>query len=320
LVHQLLAFSGKQVVAREDVEVNALVKAMLPLVEVLAGESIVVETRLEAEPSVVRANHDQIRQVLLRLCDNARDAMPNGGALRITTRNAASTQVGTQQAADPRQVVLAVTDTGEGMSEDTLHRASDPFFTTRDPFLRPGLGLSTVHGIVSRWGGTLELRSEPGEGTTASVSLPAYVHKAESPAGSQRPAPETRTILVVEDEDAVRTVVCKTLTRDGYSVLEAPNAEAALLQADGFDGEIDLLLTDVVMPGMAGSELSQLLEARRPGLRVLYMSGHTEDEIVRRGIDRENVEFLQKPFPPRELSRRVARLLVSSGNKGHGAV
>lgn len=320
LVHQLLAFSGKQVVAREDVDVNTLVKGMLPLVEVLAGESIAVETRLQAEPSVVRANHDQIHQVLLRLCDNARDAMPHGGTLTITTRNAASTQVGADRASDKRQVVLAVTDTGEGMDEDTLHRASDPFFTTRDPFLRPGLGLSTVHGIVSRWYGTLELRSRLGEGTTASVYLPAYVHPAGSAARSQLPIPEMRTILVVEDEDAVRAVVCKTLTRDGYSVLEAPNAEAALAQADGFHGAIDLLLTDVVMPGMAGSELSQLLEARRPGLLVLYMSGHTEDEIVRRGINRENVEFLQKPFPPRELSRRVADLLASPGNKGPDAV
>ncbi|MEJ2184920.1 MAG: GAF domain-containing protein [Gemmatimonadota bacterium] len=319
LVHQLLAFSGKQVVARENVDVNALVKEMLPVVAVLAGEAITVETRLEAEPSVVRANRDQIRQVVLRLCDNARDAMPHGGTLRITTHNEVK---GADSAADvaDRQVVLAVTDTGEGMGDDTLHRASEPFFTTRDPFRRPGLGLSTVHGIVSRWSGVLELRSRPDEGTMASVSLPAHTAAAAGRPERVTPAPEARTVLVVEDEDAVRAVVCRTLDREGYTVMDAPNGEEALERAAAFDGEIDLLVTDVVMPGMAGSELSQVLEAQRPGLRVLYMSGHTEDEIVRRGIDRENVEFLQKPFSPRDLSTRVARLLASPRNTGPGTV
>jgi two-component system cell cycle sensor histidine kinase/response regulator CckA len=321
LVHQLLAFSGKQVVAREDVDVNALVKEMLPVVAVLAGEDVKVETRLEAEPSLVHANRDQIRQVVLRLCDNARDAMPNGGTLRVATHIALSARPATAEA--DRQVVLAVTDTGEGMADDTLHRATEPFFTTRDPFRRPGLGLSTVHGIVSRWGGVLELRSKPGAGTTVSVSFPARTVPAAGgidAAPLPSPSPATRTVLVVEDEDAVRAVVCKTLDRDGYSILDAPNAEEALERAAAFDGEIDLLLTDVVMPGMAGSELSQLLEAQRPGLRVLYMSGHTEDEIVRRGIDRENVEFLQKPFSPLDLSARVARLLAGPGNKEPGTV
>jgi two-component system cell cycle sensor histidine kinase/response regulator CckA len=319
LVHQLLAFSGKQVVAREDVDVNELVKEMLPVVAVLAGEAITVETHLDAEPSLVRANRDQIRQVVLRLCDNARDAMRQGGTIRITTHTMVSKGAGSLAEADNPQVVLAVTDTGEGMVDDTLHRASEPFFTTRDPFSRPGLGLSTVHGIVSRWGGVLELRSKPGEGTTASISLPACAPVAGI-AEDAPPPPETRTVLVVEDEDAVRAVVCRTLDREGYAILDAPNAEVALERAAEFDGEIDLLLTDVVMPGMAGSELSQLLEARRPGLRVLYMSGHTEDEIVRRGINRENVAFLQKPFSPQDLSARVARLLASPRNKGPGAV
>ncbi len=314
LVHQLLAFSGKQVVAWEDVDVNALVKDMLPVVAVLAGEGVTVERELEAEPSLVRANRDQIRQVILRLCDNARDAMPNGGTLRISTHNAVSRAPGKEPGSDERQVVLAVTDTGEGMADETLHRASEPFFTTRDPFRRPGLGLSTVHGIVSRWEGVLELRSQPGQGTTASVSLPSRAPAAAEPAEDLVASPETRTILVVEDEDAVRAVVCRTLAREGYSILDAPNAEDALEKAAAFDGEIDLLVTDVVMPGMTGSELSQVLEARRPGLRVLYMSGHTEDEIVRRGIDRENVEFLQKPFSPRDLAAHVARLLASPRN------
>ncbi|HKJ92345.1 MAG TPA: response regulator, partial [Longimicrobiales bacterium] len=311
LVRQLLAFSGKQVVAKEEVDVNALVKEMLPVLAVLAGEGITVETRLEAEPSLVRSNHDQIRQVLLRLCDNARDAMPAGGTLRITTHRMVPAQPGTGSGEDS-QVVLSVVDTGEGMDGPTLERALEPFFTTRDPFHRPGLGLSTVHGIVSRWRGVLELRSKPGEGTTASVALPAWTPSQRKERDGTLPLAAARTILVVEDEEAVRSVVRRTLDREGYTILDAPNAEVALDLAAAYDGTIDLLLTDVVMPGMAGSELSQLLESQRPGLRVLYMSGHTEDEIVRRGIDRDNVELLEKPFSPQELSARVARLIADA--------
>ncbi|MFZ5623891.1 MAG: ATP-binding protein, partial [Gemmatimonadota bacterium] len=245
----------------------------------------------------IRADRSQLEQVLLNLAVNARDAMPNGGVLRIETRNV-------RLPAGP-YISIVVSDTGHGISPELLPRIFEPFFTTKEVGKGTGLGLSTVYGIVTQSGGTIDVKSRPGEGARFVIHLPAVEDQVPA-AVSTDPAtkPSGReTILLVEDEAVVRRLAHQVLERQGYRVLEAPSARDALDMAER-EGQIDLLVTDVVMPELSGRQLAEQLRARRPNLRVLYISGYAEDAVVR-GASADQVEFLPKPFTPANLARAV---------------
>jgi PAS domain S-box-containing protein len=322
LTTQLLAFARRQVVEPRLVDVNALVHDAQKMLQRLVGEDVTVDTALEPGAGAVRADPGQLQQVLVNLVVNARDAMPDGGTVRIETRRvagvaraeAAKDDGAKGQAASAGAsidyVELAVADTGEGMTPEVRAHIFEPFFTTKPQGKGTGLGLATCHGIVSQGGGHIDLESAPGAGTTVRVRLPRMAHEAESDADDRgallRGGDET--ILVVEDEAAVRRLAALSLTGHGYRVLDAPDGQTALeLAATAPD--IDLLVTDVVMPGIDGRELAARLRVTRPGLPVLFVSGHTEDAILKKGVLDADLEFLHKPFAPADLARRVREML-----------
>jgi PAS domain S-box-containing protein len=313
LTRQLLAFSRRQVLQPKVVDLNAVIANAEKLLRRLIGEDIALVTRLEPALGAVRADAGQLEQVIMNLAVNARDAMQTGGALTLETQNvviAATTLAAEERIVVPgRYVLLRVRDTGTGMDAETRRHLFEPFFTTRDKGKGTGLGLATVYGIVKQSGGFIWVDSEPGRGSSFRIYLPrvdeAAPPAAPGAAAAEPPAAGTETILVVEDEDAVRAVAREALRRQGYRVLEAANAEAALVVAAGFAGHIGLLLTDVVMPGLSGRALADRLAALRPRTRVLYMSGYTDDAIVQHGVLEPGLSFLQKPFTPDVLAQRV---------------
>jgi PAS domain S-box-containing protein len=315
ITRQLLAYSRQQVLQPRAVELDRLIESRVPMLERLVGPDIRVRWRPHPAVPLVRADPAQLEQVLVNLALNARDAMPRGGELRLDIEPATLES----QAAEPgrpavpagRYARIAVTDTGIGMSAETRARAFEPFFTTKRPGEGTGLGLATVYGIVKQSDGFIWCHSEPGRGTTFEIFLPERVGLPE-PAERSGPAPAAagggETVLVVEDEEAVRRMAVRTLAARGYRVLEACDAEQALASEPGW-GRIDLLVTDVVMPGAGGRELAAALGARRPGLRLLYISGYTDDEVTRRGLLDSGVPFLEKPFEAEGLARRVREVL-----------
>jgi CheY-like chemotaxis protein len=266
----------------------------------------------------------QLEQVLVNLAVNARDAMPTGGTLTIESSQMEfdAEYVRTHQVAVPgRYGLLAVTDTGIGMDEEVRARIFEPFFTTKEPGKGTGLGLATVYGIVKQNGGFIWVYSEPGLGSTFKVYLPLTEQLSIVPERSVAHAPEslagTETILLVEDSPAVRAAARDALSRYGYAVLEAPNARRALYLASQHKGPIHLLLTDVVMPETSGSELAGRMAAIRPGTRVLFMSGYTDDAIVRHGVLASGIAYLQKPFTPATLALKVREVLSAPAeNRG----
>jgi PAS domain S-box-containing protein len=317
LTRQLLAFSRQQVLQPRRLDLNEVLAGMERMLPRLLGEHIEIAFRKAEGLHAVNADPSQIDQVLMNLVINARDAMPDGGKLTIETANVILDPQVASEHLDARpgpHVMLAVSDTGVGMDRATLGRIFEPFFTTKETGRGTGLGLSTVFGIVKQSGGSLWVYSEPGQGSTFKIYLPVVEGMAERP----RPAPVAgdlhghETVLLVEDEEQVRTLASHLLRRLGYRVLEASRASEALALADAHNGEIDLLLTDVIMPEMGGRELAAKLVAERPETRVLFMSGYTDDAIVHHGVLDEGMQFLQKPLTPDTLARRVREVLTAT--------
>ncbi|HEX7669145.1 MAG TPA: PAS domain S-box protein, partial [Polyangiaceae bacterium] len=316
LTRQLLAFSRKQVFHLELLDLNAVVLNMETMLRRLIGEDVRLTSTLSSEVGRVKADPSQIGQVILNLAVNARDAMPGGGELRIETSNVDVEEVladANAPNAPGRFVVLTVSDTGCGMDSETQRRVFEPFFTTKPKGKGTGLGLATAYGIVKQSGGFISFTSEPRTGTSFRVYLP----RADEPvsmrsrSGAHLAAPPngTETILMVEDDGGVRRLGCRVLASLGYTVLCAESGRQALDLARDHKGKIDLVLTDVVMPEMSGREVARRLTEAGQVARVLFMSGYTDDTILQHGVLETGVAFLQKPFTPSALGRKVREVL-----------
>ena len=314
LTRQLLAFSRKQVLQPLVLDLNGVVADMDKLLRRLIGEDIDLVTSLEPKLGRVKADPGQIEQVVMNLAVNARDAMPRGGHLTIETRNVyldkayAHTHVSVQPG---RYVMIAVSDTGVGMDAKIREHIFEPFFTTKEAGKGTGLGLSMIYGIVKQSGGNIWVYSEPGHGTTFKIYLPQVKEEAstESSVAASDVLRGTETILIVEDEDRLRELIREILEMEGYTVFAASNGHEALSICEQQEGTIDLLITDVVMPEMSGRELAESLEHKRSEVKVLFMSGYTDDAVVRHGVLKASSFFLQKPFTPDALARKVREML-----------
>ncbi len=315
LTHQLLAFSRKQVLQPAILDLNATVNQMDKMLQRLIGEDIDLVTCLDPQLDSVEFDPGQIEQIIMNLAVNARDAMPRGGKLTINTANV---ELGEEYARDHvdavpgPHVMIAVTDTGTGMDAETRARIFEPFFTTKEKGKGTGLGLATVFGIVKQSGGNIWVYSEPGHGTTFKVYLP----RAEAAAVDVRSeaakavATGTETILLVEDDEAVRVLLARILMEGGYTVLVADSPDAAQRLAADYDGTIDMLLSDVVMPGMGGPELARRLTEIRPNVKVVFISGYTDEAIVHHGVLDPGAAFIEKPITPRKLLEKVRQFLA----------
>jgi CheY-like chemotaxis protein len=321
MTKQLLAFSRRQVLQPKVIDLGLIVDGIRDLLRRMISEDIELQARTHQPLARVKADPGQIEQVLMNLAVNARDAMPAGGVLTIETANE------TLSAGDPRLrdmmppgpwVRLSVRDTGVGMDEQTQARIFEPFFTTKEPGKGTGLGLSTVYGIVKQSGGFVWVSSAVGAGTTFDIYLPS-VEEVATPAEAAPTAVGggSETILLVEDEAPVRSLARRCLERHGYRIIEAGGSPEALALAARHHGAIDLLLTDVVMPQGNGRELAERLRALRPEIRVLYMSGYTDDGVVRRAGVTPGSELLEKPFTPDGLARKVRQVLDRAREPGH---
>ena len=314
LTRQLLAFSRKQLLELKVVDVNAIVADMERLLRPLIGENVVLTAKLAPEAGYTRADAGQLEQVLMNLVVNAKDAMPNGGRLTIQTQNLVldeSHRRGQTFIRPGNYVMLSVSDTGMGMDKETQSRIFEPFFTTKEKGKGTGLGLSTVYGIVKQSGGYVMVQSEEGRGTTFHIYLPRVegtTKKQVAPVANAAVG-GSETVLLVEDEESVRQLVRDTLEAKGYKVVEAGDGEAGLAAAAKHEGKIDLVITDVVMPGLGGRELVERLAKTRPETKVLYLSGYTEDAIISEGTIESGTAFLQKPFTLQNLSRKVREVL-----------
>jgi len=318
MTHQLLAFSRRQVLAPRMLNLNAVVAEAEKMLRRMIGEDVRLSTALEPGLGAVRADPGQVEQVLLNLAVNARDAMPTGGRLTIETRNVDLDEDYARLHPDARpgpHVLVAVSDTGSGMTEQVKGRIFEPFFTTKAQGHGTGLGLAMVYGIVKQSGGHVEVYTEVGLGSTFKVYLPRLeaTESSKATSGIGPPPKGTETVLLVEDEDGVRALTRHVLQGCGYNVLEAADGEEALHRAEEHSGPIQLLVTDVVMPGMGGRVLAERLTASRPELKVLFLSGYTDDAVVRHGILHQAVNFLQKPYTPTLLAHKVREVLGRSG-------
>ena len=316
LTSQLLAFSRRQVLTLQELNLNDVIRNMEGLMQRLIGEDINLVTVLVPAPGIVRADPGQVEQILMNLTANARDAMPSGGRLTIETANVELDDTYAHQHAITQPgpyVMLAVSDTGLGIDKDTQARIFEPFFTTKELGKGTGLGLATVYGSVRQNGGSIFVYSEQGQGTTFKIYLPRVREKADAAQRSMVVPAElprgSETVLVVEDEPGVRAVAIRTLREQGYTVLEARHGLEALHLGTQPLAKIHLLLTDVVMPQVSGREVAEQLTRIHPEIRVLYMSGYTDDAVVRHGILAEGTVFLQKPFTPDVLAHKVREVL-----------
>ncbi len=318
LTRQLLAFSRKQLLQPKVLDLNTLVTDMEKLLERVIGEHFELHTRPDAVDGRVRADPSQLEQVILNLSVNARDAMPDGGTVTIRTSNehldlTRAAQI-SKSMVDGDYVVLSVTDTGTGIDDEVKARIFEPFFTTKSAGKGTGLGLATVYGIVRQSGGGISVESELGHGTTFRIYLPyqnAPIDEVRQTAQWPIGENNSETVLVVEDDEAVRRLVCDVLEEHGYTVLCARDGAEAIRLTSRFEGDIDLLVTDVIMPQMNGPELASRLCLTRPELKVLYVSGYSADDIGEHGVLRDDVQLLQKPFSPHTLLKRMREVLAN---------
>ncbi|MDB5384900.1 MAG: Blue-light-activated protein [Planctomycetaceae bacterium] len=317
LTHQLLTFSRKAIVEPRVLDLGTLVANLDIMLHRILGEDIQLTVINEPDVGAVKADASQIEQVVFNLIVNARDAMPQGGQLTLELRNADLDETYSREHLDSRpgpHVLLAVSDTGCGMDQATSSRIFEPFFSTKGES-GTGIGLATVHGIVKQSGGHVNVYTEVGHGTTFKVYLPRVEQEESLSNSGLSPAVMPRgseTVLLVEDEDAVRAISRHILVRSGYTVLEARDGSEAVKVAEQHQGRIQLLLTDVVMPGMDGRQVAEHLTGLYPELKVLFLSGYTDDAVVRHGILRAEVAFLQKPFGPASLASKVRKVLDSN--------
>jgi len=311
LTRQLLAFSRKQVLEMQIIDLNSVINNMAKMLRRMIGEDITLDLKIDAKAKNVIADPGQIEQVIMNLAVNARDAMPNGGRLVIETK-AVDYEIGfkcnNQMRVKPgRYTMVTVSDTGTGMSREIQDRIFEPFFTTKEMSKGTGLGLSTVYGITKHHKGYVHVHSEKDKGTCFNIYLPIASADSEQ-VKKQVPITNCKgseTILVVEDDPPTRRLIVKTLKPLGYNLLEAPTGEEAVRLSISYDKKIDLLLTDVIMPGMNGHELNNVLAAARPETKVLFMSGYTDDFIAHHGVLEEGAALLQKPFTSSKLAGRI---------------
>jgi two-component system cell cycle sensor histidine kinase/response regulator CckA len=318
LVRQLLAFSRRQILQPVMLDLNQSVRDLDQMFPRLLGENITLKTYLSPEIAQVRADAGQMEQVIVNLAINSRDAMPKGGEFTIQTSNV---DVGPDFAINQLQVnpgsyvLLAITDTGLGMTPETMARLFEPFFTTKERGKGTGLGLSTVYGIVRQSGGGIHVQSEPGKGTTFYVYLPramgAQIGSLPNIVDTDKPHGRMK-VLVVEDESTVRKFTVETLSRNGYDVFGAGNSEEALRFCSDHDRRLDLLLTDIMLPGMNGHDLASRIHERWPGMKVLYMSGYSETTLDFNPAMDPGVDFIPKPFTPKGLLRKVQQVLSAA--------
>ncbi len=324
LVTQLLAFSRKQLIEPRLIAVNTLVLNTDKLLRRLIGEEVDLKTSVAPNVWPVRVDPHQLEQVLMNLAINARDAMNGGGRLEIVTANRIVRQdeIGkTLDCAPGDYVQISVSDTGSGMTPEVIAHIFEPFFTTKEMGKGTGLGLAIVYGIVKQSGGEIVVSSVLGSGTRFDVLLPRAQATTEAPLEvTASVAQGTETILLAEDERSVRAITRDMLVRHGYRVLEAASSDEALRICRTFDGRIDLLVTDVVMPGVNGRDLATALMQERPGLKVLFMSGYTDDAITQRGVQSESIEFLSKPFTPEGLNAKVRKILAHNDQEAEPPV
>ncbi|MEW6720273.1 MAG: ATP-binding protein, partial [Thermodesulfobacteriota bacterium] len=315
LVQRLLAFSRKQVIEPKIMNLNDHIAEIQRMLVRLIGEKIELRTVAEERLGLVKFDPGQFEQILVNLVVNSRDAMPEGGRIAIETANVDLDDGYCSRhpyVRPGRYVMMAVSDTGHGMTEEVRTHIFEPFFTTKDKGSGTGLGLAMIYGSVKQEGGSIEVYSEPGLGTTFKVYLPRVEAVLEQPK-KEKPPDEGRapseTVLVVEDDDMVRKICVRTLAGRGYRVLEASGGKEALAALNGHPGRIDMLLTDVVMPGMNGPELARRLRECYPEAVVLFASGYTEDTITHQGVLEDGLHFINKPYTPAALAMKVRQVL-----------
>ena len=312
LTRQLLAFSRKQGRNPELLDVNYVVRNVERMLSRMIGEDVTLAVKTSSDPCAVVIDEGQLEQVLMNLVVNARDAMPNGGSLTVETdQELVASKVPGMAWGGKKYVRLSVADTGSGIPADVRSHIFEPFYTTKEVTKGSGLGLSTVHGIVTQSGGFVRVRSEVGRGTTFDVLLPCAGHVSSGyDLAAPLPVPTgTETILLAEDDPAVLRLAERALSDVGYRVLVAESGQQAMQMADHFDGRIDAIVADVVMPGMSGPTLVTWLELSRPDIRVLYISGHANDTMEQRGVLAEGRSFLRKPFTPEDIARALRQVL-----------
>jgi CheY-like chemotaxis protein len=315
LVRHLLAFARKQLIEPRVLNLNDIIGSLHRMLSRLLGASIEFTTNLATPLGSVLVDPGQFEQILVNLAVNARDAMMGGGRLTMTTANVdldESFAAGQPGAKAGRYVLLAVADTGHGMTEDVKRHLFEPFFTTKPKGRGTGLGLAIIYGAVKQAEGFLEVQSEPGQGSTFRIYLPRVEADSQRVESDQR-APDmpggTETVLLVEDEQIVRDLAARILKRLGYKVLQAPEGSRAILLAEEYKDRIDLLMTDVVMPGMNGRQLATRLLGLHPEMKVLYSSGYSEDALGGQGIVEEGLHFLGKPYHPQALAKKLREIL-----------